>query len=55
MVNASGRGNFETKAAAELERYCGTSPICNETSSCAYPAFIPRCRQGRCEAEAPTP
>jgi hypothetical protein len=51
MVNRATRSDFETSVNMELQRYCGDSPICSESGSCAYPAFIPRCKQGRCEAE----
>lgn len=55
MVNAAGRADFQTKAAAEVERYCGASPICASIGSCAYPSFVPRCRQGSCFAEPVSP
>jgi hypothetical protein len=55
MVNVAGRADFETKAAAEVERYCTSSPICASIGSCAYPSFVPRCRQGSCVAEPVEP
>jgi hypothetical protein len=53
MVNAAGRADFEAKAAAEVSRYCTESPICSSSGSCAFPSFVPRCRQGSCVAEPP--
>jgi hypothetical protein len=53
MVNAASRADFETRAAAEVSRYCSESPICASSGSCAFPSFVPRCRQGRCVAEVP--
>jgi hypothetical protein len=51
MVNTAGREDFEVKAAAEVSRYCTESPLCAASGSCAFPAFVPRCRQGRCVAD----
>lgn len=51
MVNASGRADFESRAAAEVARYCTGSPLCVSSGSCAYPSFVPRCKEGRCVAE----
>ncbi|QSQ28509.1 hypothetical protein JY651_43225 [Pyxidicoccus parkwayensis] len=53
-VNASGRSDFETRATAEVARYCTESPICGTSGSCAYPYFAVRCQQGRCVAEGST-
>lgn len=51
MVNVAGRADFAARAAAEVARYCGDSPMCASTGQCAYPAFVPRCQQGSCVAE----
>ncbi len=52
MVNSAGRADFQTKANAELLRYCSESPICASIGQCAVPSFVPRCKQGHCVAEA---
>ncbi|UYI14585.1 MULTISPECIES: hypothetical protein [Myxococcus] len=51
MVNTASRAEFATRAAEEVLRYCTESPICASTGQCAYPSFVPRCKQGHCVAE----
>ncbi|MFP2905933.1 hypothetical protein ACLESD_12915 [Pyxidicoccus sp. 3LFB2] len=51
MVNAAHRAEFQARAAEEVLRYCGESPMCASTGQCAYPSFVPRCKEGRCVAE----
>ncbi|NMO18083.1 hypothetical protein HPC49_10075 [Pyxidicoccus fallax] len=53
MVSVTGRADFETKAAAEVARYCGDPPICAARGSCSVEYFVPRCKQGRCVADWP--
>ncbi|MFP2963853.1 hypothetical protein ACLEPN_40595 [Myxococcus sp. 1LA] len=51
MVNAASSAEFATRAAEEVLRYCTESPICSSIGQCAFPSFVPRCRQGHCVAE----
>ncbi|WP_238539956.1 hypothetical protein [Corallococcus macrosporus] len=51
MVNTAGREEFATRAAEEVLRYCTESPSCSSIGQCAFPSFVPRCRQGHCVAE----